>query len=217
MRPTQATVDRSRFQTELARNPNLMYRAAWMVNGEVGKNAPLQAKITQLETVFNRVQMRGQSLEHGLMTHNYRGGYYAMDTYKRSAMPTQGEYEQFLRDVATPVLNGSNMSDIGYGPMTGNASGGLAARQMNRQDGYHLQGGDSYFREPNADGRLYKLPELQGQPAAPAQPPTPPRGVNPPPTPSGNPLAPPRSILEDTGNGNGTPPPQEATGGEARV
>jgi|SRR5215475_6472939 len=178
MRPTQATVDRSSFRAELERNPNLLYRAAWMVNGEVGRHAPLQAKITQLETVFNRSQMRGQGLGQGLLTIRTRGGYYANNTYSASARPTAQEFRQFIREVATPVLNGSNVSDIGYGPMTGNASdvfpgrgpmrGNTASNQFQKGTlGYSLRGGDTYFREPAGDGRFYKLPEIQRAPTTP--------------------------------------------------
>ena len=48
----------------------------------------------------------------------------------------------------TAVLRGSNLSDVGYGPMTGNASADVAAHQFAKGDrGYRLQAGDAYFRE----------------------------------------------------------------------
>src|SRR5262249_57192163 len=44
--------------------------------------------------------------------------------------------------------SGSNLSDVGYGPMTGNASANVAAHQFAKGDpGYQLQAGDAYFRE----------------------------------------------------------------------
>jgi len=50
--------------------------------------------------------------------------------------------------VLTSVLRGSNLSDVGYGPMTGNASTDVAAHQFAKGDpGYRLQAGDAYFRE----------------------------------------------------------------------
>lgn len=149
MRPTQPTVDRSSFRSQLAQNPQLVQKLAWMVNGEVGKGAPTQAKIVQLETAFNRAYQRGIPLDRALAVHTGRGssGYYARDTYRREAMPSSSELEQFKSQVLGPVMNGSNMSDVGFGPMTGNASAGVAARQFARQQGYHLKGGDSYFRE----------------------------------------------------------------------
>jgi hypothetical protein len=46
------------------------------------------------------------------------------------------------------ALHGSNLSDVGYGPMTGNASADVAAHQFAKGDlGYQLQAGDAYFRE----------------------------------------------------------------------
>ncbi|MGC1353812.1 MAG: hypothetical protein WA858_29155 [Xanthobacteraceae bacterium] len=46
------------------------------------------------------------------------------------------------------MLRGSNLSDVGYGPMTGNASADVAAHQFAKGDrGYRLQAGDAYFRE----------------------------------------------------------------------
>lgn len=149
-RQTQPTVDRSSFQTQLAQNPQLVQKLAWMVNGEVGKNAPVHAKIVQLETVFNRAFQRGGNLNSALGVHSHAnpGGYYAADTYKRSAAPSASELEQFKTQVLGPVMNGSNLSDVGFGPMTGNASGSVASHQFARgQQGYKLQGGDVYFRE----------------------------------------------------------------------
>jgi hypothetical protein len=50
--------------------------------------------------------------------------------------------------VLAAVLGGSNLSDVGYGPMTGNASADVAAHQFAKGDpGYQLQAGDAYFRE----------------------------------------------------------------------
>jgi hypothetical protein len=162
--PTQPNVDRSSFRSQLATNPQLIRKLAWMVNGEVGKNAPTQAKIVQLETAFNRAYQRGQSLDQVLAVHMRRGdgGYYAGNTYSREAMPSNAEIEQFKNDVLGPVMQGSNLSDVGYGPMTGNASGSVAAHQFARQHGYHLQGGDSYFREGPFNRPFPTLPEAAG-------------------------------------------------------
>jgi hypothetical protein len=74
-------------------------------------------------------------------------GYYAIDTYCAAAEPTPDEVETF-KTVLTAVLHGSNLSDVGYGPMTGNASADVAAHQFAKGDpGYQLQAGDAYFRE----------------------------------------------------------------------
>jgi hypothetical protein len=75
-------------------------------------------------------------------------GYYAVDTYCAAAEPSPEEVETFKRTVLTAVLHGSNLSDVGYGPMTGNASADVAAHQFAKGDpGYQLQAGDAYFRE----------------------------------------------------------------------
>jgi len=75
-------------------------------------------------------------------------GYYAIETYCAAAEPTPEEVETFEKTVLTAVLRGSNLSDVGYGPMTGNASADVAAHQFAKGDaGYQLQAGDAYFRE----------------------------------------------------------------------
>jgi hypothetical protein len=161
----QPSVDRRSFQSQIT--PETTERMAWMVNGEVGKGAPARAKIVQLESAFNRAQMRGQSLNHVLMSHDFHGGYYAGraapggGTYGPKNRPTPAEVEDFKRNVLGPVMAGSNESDVGWGPMTGNASGGVAARQQQR--GYKLAGGDQYFLE----GPVRRLPTMPG--AAPTQ------------------------------------------------
>ena len=187
MLPTQASVDRSSFRSELRDKPWLLRKLAHMTIGEVSRRAPLHAQIVQTETAFNRAQMRGQSLEQVLLSkdENRRLGYYQggrNGTYSNDRPPTNAEVNSYIQNVLIPVLNGSNQSDIGYGPMTGNASAGVAGRQYGHQLGYKLQGGDSYFREPG----LRKLPEVQGGGAVATAPA--PNLVNPPPTPSGNPI-----------------------------
>lgn len=142
-----------------------------MVNGEVGSNASIQAQRVQLETAFNRAQYRGQSLAHALLPSYRRGdaGYYdgrsANGTYRASARPTPAQLMRFKTQVWDPVMAGSNTSDVGWGPMTGNASAGVAANQFRRGTlGYKMQGGDTYFRELVRPG--VGLPTLQTQTAA---------------------------------------------------
>ena len=51
-----------------------------------------------------------------------------------------------------------DLSDVGYGPMTGNASADVAAHQFAKGDpGYQLQAGDAYFREGPF---IYDFPEI---------------------------------------------------------
>jgi hypothetical protein len=143
-------IDRSQFRPEIASHPELVVRLTHMVFGEVGRYAPLPVKIIQLETAFNRAQARGQTLAHVLLSVNEspRDGYYAIDTYCAAAEPTLEEVETFKKTVLAVVLQGSNLSDVGYGPMTGNASANVAEHQFAKGDsGYQLQAGDAYFRE----------------------------------------------------------------------
>lgn len=143
-------IDRSQFVYELEYFPELIRKMAWMVNGEVGKQAPLPVQIVQLETAFNRAQARGQSLAHVLLSvkEDPADGYYATDTYCSRAHPSDEEVLIFQKAVLDPVLRGSNLSDVGFGPMTGNASANVAAHQFAQgTPGYHLENGDSYFLE----------------------------------------------------------------------
>lgn len=143
-------IDRSQFRYELEYFPELIRKLAWMVNGEVGKLAPLPVKIVQAETAFNRAQARGQSLTQVLLSvgEDPRDGYYAIDTYCHRAEPSDEDVLIFAKAVIDPIMRGSNLSDVGYGPMTGNASAGVAAHQFARgTPGYQLQAGDAYFRE----------------------------------------------------------------------
>jgi hypothetical protein len=143
-------IDRSQFRAEIADHPELIIKMTHMVFGEVGRNAPLPVKVIQVETAFNRAQARGQTLAHVLLSvrESPSEGYYAIETYCAAAEPTPEEVETFNKTVLTAVLDGSNLSDVGYGPMTGNASANVAAHQFAKGDpGYQLQAGDAYFRE----------------------------------------------------------------------
>ena len=143
-------IDRGQFRPEIASHPELIVKMTHMVFGEVGRYAPPPVKIIQLETAFNRAQARGQTLEHVLLSvkENASDGYYAVDTYCAAAEPTPEEVETFEKTALSAVLQGSNLSDVGYGPMTGNASADVAAHQFAKGDaGYQLQAGDAYFRE----------------------------------------------------------------------
>jgi hypothetical protein len=143
-------IDRSQFAAEIANHPELVVKMTHMVFGEVGRNAPLPVKIIQLETAFNRAQARGQTLAHVLLSvkESPSDGYYAVDTYCAAAEPSQDDVDTFKKTVLTAVVHGSNLSDVGYGPMTGNASANVAAHQFAKGDpGYQLQAGDAYFRE----------------------------------------------------------------------
>lgn len=163
MRPSQSSVDRSRFANE--NNDQTAFKAAWMVNGEVGPDAPVRQQVVQLETAFNRAQSDETSLAHALLDSRQRGddGYYSgrpgqVPTYRMSARPTPEQFAAFKANVWNPVMRGSNLSDVGWGPMTGNASADVAERAMQRKKGYRM-GAESYFRERNV-----ALPAIGGAP-----------------------------------------------------
>jgi hypothetical protein len=152
-------IDRSRFVAELNANPSLIDKMNEMIRGEVGKDAPLSSHVIMVETVFNRCQMQGHSLEHGLLSvAESPAGYYAADTYGHGGAYSR---EDFIAKVLNPVMAGSNISDKGFGPMTGNASGSVAAHEIAQGiKGYKIpaSGGaqETIFAEPP----LKPLPRL---------------------------------------------------------
>jgi hypothetical protein len=172
-RPSQPNVDRSSFQPQI-NDPAIVEKIVWMVNGEVGRNAPLEAKIVQTETLFNRAQKRGDTIKSALRAVHtgepggragpYYAGYNAPGggTYGAKNRPTPQEIEAFKRDVLAKVMAGSNLSDVGWGPMTGNASAGVAAHQFAKgTHGYKMRGGDTYFLEDRGP-----LPTIRGGPSS---------------------------------------------------
>jgi hypothetical protein len=146
-RASAGGIDRSHFLAELDSNPGLITKMASMVYGEVGRAAPRETQMAQLESAFNRAQQRGQSVSHVLLSvaEDPRRGYYASNTY-HTVSPK--DVERFKTEVLAPVLAGS---DLGHG-VTGNASGSVAAHQFAKgAQGFHLRaaGGtkESYFME----------------------------------------------------------------------
>lgn len=165
MRPSQGSVDRRQFKNT---SDATIYKLAWMVKGEVGGHAPLRTQIVQAETAMNRAQARGQSLDHVLLDTRSQGGYYdgrsPTPTYRQSAQPTQEEFQRFKEQVWKPLMQGSNLSDVGWGPMTGNASAGVARHQFqNGTDGYTMRNGESYFREGPFRHNFPEVPQQQPQ------------------------------------------------------
>lgn len=164
-------IDRGQFREEV-NNPAIVKKLAWMVAGEVEGNASNRARIVQLETVFNRSAYRGHNLARGLLsvTENPSLGYYAGSrapgggTYAPSKEPTAEQIETFKRDILAPVMSGSNLSDNGSGPLTGNASGSVAAHQIANGTPYRAdlraEGGDTYFREGPFTYPLRRLPGI---------------------------------------------------------
>ena len=190
MQPTQASVDVSPLQRE-ADDRQMMLRAAQMVSQEVSlRPGNIKAQMTQLETARNRAlygiagngrypdgTRAPQSLGQALQTVG-RGSRYANEGYSGYYPDYSGQrvspaqLAAFERDVWNPVMHqGSNKSDVGWGPMTGNASNdprrgerGMVAKHqyMKGTQGYSMRkaGGDDYFREHVGPGQ--GLPEMGG-------------------------------------------------------
>lgn len=154
-------IDRSRFLAEIEKNPALLERMASMVKGEIGgQKAPLEKQIIQLETLFNRSQIRGHSLEQGLWstaTHGNRG-YYPPQTFRRVSPE---EVEWFKKNVYDPVMKGSDYSTRFLGvPATGNASGSYAAGRLARgmYGAGKWYGDEMYVLDVGDKGRLARNP-----------------------------------------------------------
>jgi hypothetical protein len=195
MRPTQPHVDVSPLRGEIG-NPQTVQRMAQMVSQEVSlKPGNTRAQIVQLETLRNRalygivgngrypdgtraptsLAQAGQTI-HGPYSRAGYAGYYP--DYSRQRVSPQ-QLEKFKREVYDVVFPpdgspGSNLSDVGYGPMTGNASNdprmgerGMVAKHqyMRGTQGYSMRksGGDDYFREHVRPGDA--LPQAGGQTA----------------------------------------------------
>jgi hypothetical protein len=122
-------IDRSQFLDELKNNPGLAHRIAVIVSGETG-NAPLETKIINAETIFNRAMTNNLTLEQatrqaGLQYSDGKGGYYPRSTFANGeSLIGRGNNEgAFNEQVLKPVLSGSDVSTrvLGF-PATGNAS-----------------------------------------------------------------------------------------------
>jgi hypothetical protein len=148
-----------------------------MVAGEIyPEKATDRAKQVQLETAFNRAQMRGHSLEQALWdtAHHGQAGYYPQKTFQHGEAFLQSHpdwYKNFQENIWNKALAGSDEAR-GF---TGNASAGVAARQKAKGTPYldlRQEGGDQYFLERSNRDVMRDLPRLPGDGSAPAQPAT---------------------------------------------
>jgi hypothetical protein len=187
MKPTQAGVDVSPLRNEIS-NPNTPRQMAQMVSQEVGlKPGNTRAQIVQLETLRNRalygIQGNGRypdgvraptslaqagQVIHGQGPYGRAGysGYYPDYSNQRVSPQQLAAFKRDVYDVVFPPDGspGSNLSDVGWGPMTGNASNdprmgerGMVAKHqyMKQAQGYSMRksGGDDYFREHVGPGQ----------------------------------------------------------------
>jgi hypothetical protein len=132
---TSGGIDRRQFAPELG-NLTLVRKAADMVKGEVGWNAPHDTKLVQLETVFNRAMARRQSLAQCLWSTSEAGqlGYYqggSNGTYSRPVTDT--EFADFKQNILREVYIGSNRSQELLGFIAnGNASPPTSTTQIDQ-------------------------------------------------------------------------------------
>jgi hypothetical protein len=179
MKPSQGSVDVSPLGGEVS-NPNTVRQMAQMVSQEVGlKPGNTRAQIIQLETLRNRalygiqgngrfpdrtraptsLAQAGQTLRGPYSRAGY-SGYYPDYSNQRVSPAQQAAFKRDVYDVVFPPDGGpgSNLSDVGWGPMTGNASNdprmgekGMVAKHqyLRGTQGYSMRrsGGDDYFRE----------------------------------------------------------------------
>ena len=148
-------IDRQKFLDEISRNPDLVSKMASMVRGEVGLGRDLTKEIIQLESAFNRAQVRDHSLQRSLLSvaESPKGGYYAKDTYSKAATPEQVKY--FKENILNPVLAGSNEGERFLGhPVTGNASQmGFAGKRL--AEGTYAAG--KWYGNPGGGSEMFVL------------------------------------------------------------
>ena len=124
-------IDRSVFKEELEKDPALAARLAGMIKGEVGLGSKVsrEKQIIELETLFNRAQVRRTSLRYQLYNGYYPG---TPNTYV-----SPEEVEWFKKYILSPVASGSNLGAAFVGvPPTGNASQ-LAFAGRRADQGYY--------------------------------------------------------------------------------
>jgi hypothetical protein len=156
-------IDRSQFLDELRRNPALMHRIAVIVAGEVGGGASPERQMIQAETIFNRAQARGQTLEQVMQEHRFKGdaGYYPTSTFNNGErIMGRGNAEaRFKEQILKPVIAGSDKGTerLGFAP-TGNASEGNTKFASSRAANgvyskYKWLGDEMYVQEAKSGDR----------------------------------------------------------------
>jgi uncharacterized membrane protein YgcG len=139
-------IDRSKFDAELKANPALREKILRIAANEQGSNPAGVQSV--LESMMNRAQVRGTSLEQQAKWYQSEGGYYAQGNMGRGALEDP-KHRAILEDALTKTLAGSNVSNYA----TDNASGDLAARE--RASGAFKYassyGGETFFTPGTAE------------------------------------------------------------------
>jgi hypothetical protein len=116
-------IDRSRFSVELAQNPGLHDKIMRIAANEQGSHQ--QGTQAVLESMMNRAEVRGTSLEAQAKWHESEGGYYQQGNMGVSALEN-AFHRAILEQSFKNVLGGSNISNYA----TDNSSGSLAAGEI---------------------------------------------------------------------------------------
>lgn len=115
-------IDRSRFRSELERNPALRDKVLRIAANEQGRNPEGTQAI--IESMMNRAEMRGTTLAAQARWHSSEGGYYEEGNMGRGALENPAHRAVLERSLAN-ALGNSNISNYA----TDNASGDLARRE----------------------------------------------------------------------------------------
>jgi hypothetical protein len=149
--PPRPEYARERFRAAVDANPAVIPKLASMVNSENPG-----AALPQLETIANRMEARGTSLENEISTRGQNRNAYYPD-FARGP----GDIEAFQRNVLTPVLRGSDVGGktMGFSP-TGNASGKFAENRLNRgvyNIAGHVPGNTEMYVQQESPAQLARL------------------------------------------------------------
>jgi hypothetical protein len=146
---TRGGLNRSRFAAELGAKPWLRDKIMRIASNEQGTNP--QGTQAILESMMNRAEVRGTSLEQQARWHESEHGYYQQGNMGRGALE-HPRSRAVLESSLSNALGGSNISNFA----TDNASGGLAARQratgkFKFASAYH---GETFFTPGTAEPGL---------------------------------------------------------------
>jgi hypothetical protein len=128
-------LDRSRFEAEIKAKPWLRDKIMRIAANEEGAN-PVGTQAI-IESMMNRAEVRGTSLEQQARWHRSQGGYYDEGSMGRGALENS-HHRGILEHSLSEALAGSNVSNYA----TDNSSGGLAAGERSSGKFRYRSGND---------------------------------------------------------------------------
>lgn len=144
----KGTIDRSRFADELKGKPELRNKIMRIAANEQGDHP--QGTQAVLESMMNRAEVRGTSLEAQAKWHESEGGYYQQGNMGRGALENP-QHRAILERALSETLAGSNIANYA----TDNSSGDLARRE--------IASGRFLFRK-SYGGETFSVPNTHEQP-----------------------------------------------------